>query len=89
MATGGMLPGAQALPQPCGPLKEVASLEMSALAEAHQWMEKAAHSLDIAGLRDSRQEMVLQMALGVCGSRRSIWWLLVTLDFGETRSSEV
>jgi hypothetical protein len=50
---------------------------------------KAAHSLDIAGLRDSRQEMVLQMALGVCGSRRSIWWLLVTLDFGETRSSEV
>jgi predicted ATPase/DNA-binding winged helix-turn-helix (wHTH) protein len=64
-------------------------ISMSALAEAHQWMEKAAHSLDIAGLRDSRQEMVLQMALGVCGSRRSIWWLLVTLDFGETRSSEV
>jgi len=40
-------------------------ISMSALAEAHQWMEKAAHSLDIAGLRDSRQEMVLQMALGV------------------------
>jgi hypothetical protein len=31
--TGGMLLDAQALPQPCGPLKEVASLEMSALAD--------------------------------------------------------
>jgi hypothetical protein len=33
MATGGMLLDAQALPRSCGPLKEVASLEMSALAD--------------------------------------------------------
>ena len=40
-------------------------ISMSALAEAHQWMEKGVRSLDSAGLRDSRQEMVLQMAFGV------------------------
>ena len=40
-------------------------ISMSALAEAHQWMEKAVRSLDSAGLRASRQEMVLQTAFGV------------------------
>jgi predicted ATPase/DNA-binding winged helix-turn-helix (wHTH) protein len=37
----------------------------SRLSEAHQWTERALGSLDEAGLRGSRQEMVLQTAFGI------------------------
>jgi predicted ATPase len=40
-------------------------MSTSMLAEGHHWMEKAVHSLDGAGLRGSRWEMVLQATLGV------------------------
>jgi predicted ATPase len=40
-------------------------ISTSMLAEGHQWMEKALRSLDGAGLRGNRWEMVLQATLGV------------------------
>ncbi len=40
-------------------------ISMSLLAECHGWIEKAIRSLDEAGLQGTRQEMVLQAALGI------------------------
>jgi predicted ATPase/DNA-binding winged helix-turn-helix (wHTH) protein len=40
-------------------------LSMSLIGEWHVWTEKAIHSLDEAGLRGTRQEMMLQAALGI------------------------
>ena len=40
-------------------------LSMSLPGEWHVWAEKAIHSLDEAGLRDTRQEMILQATLGI------------------------
>jgi predicted ATPase len=40
-------------------------ISMSLLAESHGWEEKAIRSLDEAALRGTRQEMVLQAALGM------------------------
>jgi predicted ATPase/DNA-binding winged helix-turn-helix (wHTH) protein len=40
-------------------------LSLSLLAECHGWKEQAIRSLDEVGLRGSRQEMVLQAALGI------------------------
>jgi len=40
-------------------------ISTSMLAEGDRWMEKAVQSLDVAGLRGSRWEMVLQATLGV------------------------
>ena len=40
-------------------------LSMSLPGEWHVWAEKAIHSLDEAGLRGTRQEMILQATLGI------------------------
>ena len=40
-------------------------LSMSLVGECHAWAERAIRSLDKAGLRASRQEMILQAALGI------------------------
>ncbi len=40
-------------------------ISMSLLAECHGWKEKAIRSLDEAAMRGTRQEMVLQAALGM------------------------
>lgn len=40
-------------------------LSMALLGEWHVWAERSIHSLDEAGLRDTRQEMVLRAGLGI------------------------